>query len=266
MSSIDTIQRLVARAVLRTEPVDVLPLLARGRFDPARQLAIYRNNTRASLTATLKAVFPVTVQLLGEGCFDYVAASFIGSHPPHEPRLSRYGADLAPFLAQFPATAAMPFVSETARLEWSIAEALHAPLRRSCSLFELYDGLAGGSFALLLQPSLRVVLCRWPALRIWTAHQQNGDPDSLAGIRRTPERVALWRHGETVRFQCLDAAEFSLWLMLMRGRRIEDAVARACRHAPEFDLARTLTRLFVGGLVAGIHPISASINQEEEMS
>lgn len=267
MSSIETMQSVVARAVLTAEPSDVLPLLARGRFDPARRLNIYRNNTRASLTATLKAVFPVTVRLLDDRYFSYAAGCFIRSNPPSEPRLSRYGADFAAFLARFKGIARMPFVAETARLEWLIAEALDAPRKRPCTLIELYDGLSNGSLDLTLQPSLRLLLCRWPALSVWAAHQPGGDPDRLGGLRREPERIALWRHGETIRFMRLDVAEFAFWHMLMRGLGLEAAVNRACRHSPAFDLARVLTGLFVGELVIGTKlGAKDHSNQEERVS
>jgi len=265
MSSIETMQSIVARAVLAAEPGDVLGLLARGRFDPARRLNIYRNNTRSSLTETLKVVFPVTVQLVDERYFNYVAGCFIRSSPPKEPRLSRYGADFPTFLARFEGTAGMPFVSETARLEWLIAEALDSPLQRPCRLIELYDGLSNGSIGISLQPSLRLLLCRWPALSIWAAHQPGADADRLGELRREPERIALWRHGETIRFMRLDAANFAFWRALVRGSGLETAVHRACRHAPAFDIARALTGLFVGELVAGIHRSTFS-QQEERVS
>ncbi|MBP2233949.1 hypothetical protein J2Z31_000439 [Sinorhizobium kostiense] len=263
MSSIETMQSIIARAVLAAEPADVLPLLARGRFDPARRLNIYRNNTRSSLTATLKAVFPVTVRLIDDRYFNYVAHCFIRTNPPKEPRLSRYGADFPAFLTGFEGTAAMPFVSETARLEWLIADALDAPLQRPCRLIELYDGLSSGSIGLTLQPSLRLLLCRWPALSIWAAHQPGADPDRLGELRREPERIALWRHGETIRFMRLDAANFAFWRALVRGSGLETAVYRACRHAPAFDIARALTGLFLGELVTGIH-CSTTFSREEE--
>jgi hypothetical protein len=266
MSSIETLQRVVARAVLTTGPADILPLLERGRFDPARRLDIYRNNTLVSLTTTLKAVFPVTVRLLDERYFSYVARCFIRNSPPKEPCLSRYGAGFAAFLARFDGTAGMPFVSEMARLEWKIAEALDAPLERPSTLIELYEGLSSGSFALFLQPSLRLVLCRWPALSIWAAHQHGGDPDRLAHLDREPERIALWRHADTVRFLRLDAAEFAFWHVLMRGSGLEAAVARACRYSPEFDIARALTGLCVGELVIGIHRKNGSSSQQERVS
>ncbi|MCG5478532.1 putative DNA-binding domain-containing protein [Sinorhizobium alkalisoli] len=264
MSSIETMQSIVARSVLAVEPAHVLPLLAPGRFDPARRLNIYRNNTRASLTATLKVVFPVTARLIDERYFNYVAGCFIRSNPPKEPRLSRYGADFPVFLTGFEETADMPFVAETARLEWLIAEALDAPLQRPCRLIELYDGLSNSSIGLTLQPSLRLLLCRWPALSIWASHQPGGDVDRLGGLQRKAERIALWRHGETIRFMRLDPANFAFWRALVRGLGLEAAVARACRHAPSFDIARALTGLFVGELVTAVNHHLKTFSQEEE--
>ena len=127
MLSLERLQKTVARSVLGMPHFGLSPLLS-SRHAPTRTgaLRIYQNNTRASLTATLMAVFPgdraagrrALLPLRGERV-----------HPPpsaEEPRLVRYGAEFPAFLRTFEGLEEMPFVAETARLEWAIAEALDA--------------------------------------------------------------------------------------------------------------------------------------------
>lgn len=250
-----SLQTVVARAILSDSAVDLAPLMRRGSFDPLLRFNVYRNNMMASLTATLIAVFPVTLQLLGEPYFRYVAGAFIRSSPPTEPRLVRYGGAFPRFLAAFEGTRAMPFVAETARLEWRIAQAFDAPALPACSLAEFCDGRGEDIPNLWPQPSLRLLVTRWPALEIWSAHQANGDLAALGRIGRRTERIALWRARDDIRFLRLDAVQFRFLHSLRAHRGMEAAVSRTLVRAPHLDLASALCGVFDAGLVAGIrHP------------
>ena len=199
-------------------------------------------------------MFPVTAQLVDERFFRYAANEFVRFHPPTEPRLVRYGAAFPNFLRTFDGLAEMPFVAETARLEWAIAEALD-----SASLPPLPHRHArrrGGEATpdLVLQPSLRFVISHWPVLSIWSAHQDGGDIESIDASAHKPERVALWRSGDTVRFALLTSAQFSFRYSLKAGLGLDKAVSRALTHEPMFDLTGALVSLFDDGLVTGIRP------------
>src|SRR5882672_6262312 len=124
MLPLEHLQTTMARSVLAMEPVVAANVLTAGKADPLARLRIYQNNTRSSLTGALMAVFPVTVRLIDERFFRYVASEFIRRYPPVESRLSRYGAGFPRFLKTIDTLSDMPIVAETARLEWAIAEAL----------------------------------------------------------------------------------------------------------------------------------------------
>jgi hypothetical protein len=250
MLSDQALQHAIAHSILYREGPDLAPALKAGAFDPLRRLNIYRNNTFASLTATLLAVFPVTTHLLGENYFRYVATVFIRTNPPEEARLVRYGSNFADFLAGLEDVRAMPFIVDTARLEWQIAEALDAPALPGCDASDLHCGDADTMPELVLQPSLRLLFCRWPALEIWSAHQPGGNLDRLTTIARRPERIALWRSSESIRFLRLNAPLYAFLYGLRKGRDLERAVSRALARAPEFDLAAAIGGLFADGLVA----------------
>jgi hypothetical protein len=253
MLSLERLQDTVARSVLGKPHFGLSSLVSAGRADPYRRLRIYRNNTRASLTATLMAVFPVTVRLVDERFFRYAADEFIRCNPPSEPRLVRYGADFPAFLRTFEGLSDMPFVAETARLEWAIAEALDAASLPSLGLAALEADSDGITPEFVLQPSLRFVVSHWPVLSVWSAHQAAGDVDSISGKVRKAERIALWRSGDNVRFALLSSAQFSFRYSLAAGLGLEKAVARALTHEPMFDLVGALVSLFGDGLVARVN-------------
>lgn len=252
MPSLDTLQRAIARSVLGGNGFGLAPLLEAGQFDPYGRLRVYQNNTRASLTATLMAVFPVTAKLVHERFFRYAASEFVRRNPPREPRLSRYGADFPAFLRTFDGLEEMPFVAETARLEWAIAEALDTASRPARTLADLDKADAEATPDLILQPSLRMLVSHWPVLSIWSAHQDGADPVHVDAGQRRPERIALWRSGESVRFVRLPAAQFAFRYSLRAGLGLEKAVSRALVHAPMFDVLGALVSLFGDGLVAHV--------------
>ena len=251
MLTLETLQNTVARTVLGKPHFGLSPLLSAGRADPYRRLRIYQNNTLSSLTSTLIAVFPVTTRLVDERFLRYAASEFIRFHPPSEPRLVRYGAEFPNFLRTFEGLAEMPFVSETARLEWAIAEALDAASLPTVPVSAL-EGAGEATPVLVLQPSLRFVISHWPVLSIWSAHQEGGDVESERAVERKPERVAVWRTGENVRFSLLTSAEFSFRYSLRAGLGLDKAVSRALTHDPMFDLVGALVRLFGDGLVTEV--------------
>ena len=251
MLTLESLQHTVARTVLGKPHFGLSPLLSAGRADPYRRLRIYKNNTLSSLTSTLIAVFPVTTRLVDERFLRYAAGEFIRFHPPSEPRLVRYGAEFPNFLRTFEGLAEMPFVSETARLEWAIAEALDAASLPTVPVSAL-EGAGEATPMLVLQPSLRFVISHWPVLSIWSAHQEGGDVESERAVERKPERVAVWRTGENIRFSPLSGAEFSFRYSLRAGLGLDKAVSRALTHDPMFDLVGALVRLFGDGLVTEV--------------
>jgi hypothetical protein len=260
MLSDQALQCAIAHSIWHRDGPDLAPFLRKGSFDPVRRFNIYRNNTFSSLTATLVAVFPVTLQLLGESYFRHAASLFIRSNPPEEARLVRYGGNFAQFLSRFDDLRGMPFIADTARLEWLIAEALDAPVLPACGLDQLDDGLGETLPELRLQPSLRLMLSRWPALRIWSAHQAGDDLETLAAIGREPERIVLWRNKDSVRFMRLDAAHFAFFQGLKKRVNLESVVARSLSRAPEFDIAGALGALFADGLIASIRHVAPKAN------
>jgi hypothetical protein len=252
MHSLDQEMRIFSAAVLSDRPgveAGSLQLHARPGADPYARLSIYRNNTLASLTGVLLAVFPVTVRLLDERYFRFAGHAFITAFPPSEPRLTQFGEKFPAFLARSGDLREMPFVAETARLEWAIANALDSGHDEPIHIGVLLAQQDPSALHLRLQPSLRLMLSRCPVGSIWATHQEAREPELGFVLERGAERIALWRNGSTVRMLLLDIAGFAFLHAVARGLSLEAAARRAARFDPLFDLAAALARLFSEGLV-----------------
>lgn len=121
-----TAQAAFAQALL--DPHQSVPpgIVTRNQSDPARRLAVYRNNVMVSLVDALAQTFPVTQTLVGEDFFRALCQVFVRQNPPRVRVLSSYGDELPGFIRQFTPAASLPYLADVARLEMLRLQALHA--------------------------------------------------------------------------------------------------------------------------------------------
>jgi len=220
-------------------------ITARGA-DALRRFRIYRNNTFLSLVRHLKAIFPVTARLGNERFFNYAASEFVRYHPPREPRLSAYGGNFPLFLARFPACRSAPILPAIASLEWGVHAALTAPEEQALPVTALpKDDRC--SLRLVLQPSLQLVLSRWPLLPLL-----NGTHAEAMPLARRTTYTALVRAGDRLRFIDLSSARYIFWRTISGGAALDCAAARAFGRDPMFDLVHEILTLFRAQLVIAI--------------
>jgi hypothetical protein len=261
MLPLDTLQKIMTASILSGTSTRLGRELGAGKADPFRQFAIYRNNSLISLTKALETNFPVTVRLVDERFFRWVAQDFIRRHPPCEARLSNYGGELPRFLARHPSCRGVPYVAEVARLEWSISTSLHRQELQPC-LADALTGLGSEASAarLILQPTSDFIPTRWPAFDIWTAHQSE-TVELPSTITRKTSYVQVIRRDSRVLLTSLPAGRFAFRRGLARGSTLLAAVQRAISRDPLFAPATELALLFSESLVTRV-----LTNREGELS
>ncbi len=258
MSSLDCIQGRLSDVVLgRKEPAGLTETIQDdaviGNKAIQDRIAVYRDTTLLTLTAALKANFPVTVRLVDDRFFAYLADGFIRSNPPSEPRLSHYGAALPDYIARFPACREYRYLADVARLEWAFAQ---AALERACVALEpqvLFKLLKeGADVRLLLQPSLQFLVLRWSVLPLWEELREHADSSAPPVPLRETTYNILKRDARNVRLQKQGRATFAFRHALADGYSIEQSARVALNRDRFFDLAVELLDLFGEGLVTGI--------------
>ena len=251
MPRLRDVQEGVRLAVLgQTRPEIVAAIQEEAGLAEAR-LRIHANHVQLSLTAALKANFPVVCRVVDERFLDYAAHAFIPAHPPTSPCLSEYGAAFPEFLERFEPARRLPYLGDLARLEWALLEAAQAEDTPPVDL-ALLRQIAVADYPhliLRLDPSIRLLRSPWPIDAIWSAHQ-GGDPEGSIDLHAGGARLWIRRCAGGLGFETLDAATFAFLAALAAGRRLAEAGADGLAVDPFFDMAMALRRLFAEGAVS----------------
>jgi hypothetical protein len=260
MPSLAELQRAMRADVLGPDTPGALAPLASlvlpAGLTAAQRLGVYRNNTLTSLTAVVQETFPVVRRLVGEDFFVAAARTFIRRHPPAEPRLSRYGAGFAAFLAEFPPAQQLVYLPDVARLEWAVNEAFHAADAAVLDPARL-AGLSpeqSASLCLTLHPSCRLIASPYPVEQIWRANQPDSDAAETIDLNAGTCRLLVHRRDLDVRFATLTQGGFVLLAALAAGAPLEAAYSAAATEEPAFDLAAALQRHLAAGVFVDAKP------------
>jgi hypothetical protein len=192
MPTLHEIQRDIARSILLPRDGAALAHIAGDGFAAAERFNVYRNNVAITLIAALRLAYPAVDKLVGPDFFDRVARAFISQRPPRTACLSDYGGELPDFLAAFPAAAALAYLADVARLEWTVNVALNAPDSPTLRPDALV-GLAAsehGRVRFAPHPAVRLLDIRYPADSIWRA-VLDGNEAELGAIKLAPEPISL---------------------------------------------------------------------------
>jgi hypothetical protein len=239
--SLPELQRAFAAGVLDDAPA-VLAHLRALRFEPARHLQVYRNNTFANLTDALGAVYPVLRRLVGAEFFDYLSDRFIRQHPPRSGNLHDFGAELAGFLAAFEPARTLLYLPDVASLEWAWHEGFHAadtepldPARFAALTPDQY-----GRLRFALHPSARLIASDYPILRIWESNQDGWDGEETIDLDSGGERLLVIRRRLEVLIERLGPGDYRLLDGCRQGESFETACQQALAADPDFDLPAAL--------------------------
>lgn len=218
----------------------------------AERFAIYRNNLYSSLLESLQAVFPVLEQLVGKASFKALALDFIKQHSPESPCLFEYGAQMAAFIKHSYRFSAQPYLSDVARLEYSILQSTHAA---DCNIqADILVKLSTDPDALdvarfYFSPATQLIQFEYAAASIWQAHQYQDCHERLAQINvNIHEAVLVSRPMYQPLVQILTAEEARLLELMISGMHL----SRALDKAPVDNLASVFQYLISGGCLVGL--------------
>lgn len=221
--------------------------------DPARRLAVYRNNVVASLIDALANGFPVTQALVGEEFFRAMARIYVAGSPPASPLMMDYGRSFPDFIATFAPAASVPYLADVARLERLRVDAYHAadatPLAADAFRPLLADPGRLLALRLELHPACRWLRSRHSIFSLWAAHQGAGDLRDVDPSRA--EAALVVRPEVEVRVLSLPPGGADFLDALGDGQTLAEAASRGIAANPAFDLAANLAGLIEQGLAIG---------------
>ena len=123
--SLKALQRNLQRHVLKGTAFEP-KLIAGGRLQARRRLAVYSDGYHLRLAEALSETFPMLQKLIGASEFDALARAYAGSHPSRHYSLRYYGDRLDRYLAAHDPYRGYPVLRDMARFEWAMAAAFDA--------------------------------------------------------------------------------------------------------------------------------------------
>lgn len=269
MSALRELQIGFAAALTNREAAGRLAAAIRTRGLAAeRRLQVYRNNHFAGLVEVLAAVYPVIRRLVGEAYFTRAAHAYIASRPSCSGDVHRYGGHFAGFLGGLPGSESLPYLTDTARLEWSYHSAFHAPRSALLEPGELM-ALPEEDYPyvrLQLQPSARLLSSAYPILRIWQVNQPDWAGDPTVDLAEGGIHLLVLRQEQEIAFLPLGAGELACLQGLARGQTLLEAYRLAAAREPDFDLGAALQRGLAQAAFSGLALRRAARRQQHRFT
>ena len=231
----------------------------------ARGLGAYRGNGHATAERALRAVYPVTVELLGASAAS-AAVHLWCVAPPRSGDLAEWGGAFADWLATQPSLAAHPQWVGCARIEWARHRAaVAADAVLDTASLALLGSQQASVLRLRLKPGVTLVRGAPGFYETWSGQACGGD---TSGADATPpvadsEAVVVWRDGFTPRVLPIDTAWCAWLASLEAGATLHESLA----ILPGPDLETALRRLITHGWlldVVNTHAISPHLITDED--
>ena len=155
-------------------------------IDPARGVAIYRNNYRGALLAHLAQSYRVCYQLVGDEAFNFIARKFVAETPSLTQDINFYGSEFVEFILGLVETKSswqhLNYLPDVANLECLLHHLYYTPSSPSADLSQLpalMQSLDPDTLILSLPDQLCLLATNYPVVEIWQAHK-NDEFDRLA--------------------------------------------------------------------------------------
>lgn len=227
------------------------------RANGIERLAIYRNNTMQGLTEALGGVYPVIHKLVGCDFFQRLGRDYIRRHPPRSGCLLTFGRAFPEFLKNYRPAGGLPYLADTATLEWYRHEAYHEADGvglKAAALAQIPE-TSYGSLGFRLHPAVRLLASDYPIERIWRANQEDRFDDGPIDLNEGGCRLLVFRPVWAVAMETLDLGRYRFLTGLQSGLTLMQAVSEACREDSRFDVAETLRFCFEKGLFTGFYSV-----------
>jgi hypothetical protein len=245
MPALRDLQAFFREAILGGDALPAAHAIAGDGLQPEARLGLYRHHVFTTLTAALRATFPVVCRLVDARFFAYAADSFIRRHPPSGPCLIEYGAAFPEFLASFPPCRAHAYLPDVARLEWAMNVAMHAEEIAPLDMTRLAMMPLGAVPHLVfrLDPSVSYVASAWPIDRIWRANQDHPGGVGVVDLDGGGVQLEVRRIGEDVTMRAVSAPQHAFRRGLLDGLSLERAAATALVLDPLLDLTLEIRQM-----------------------
>ena len=245
------------------------------------RLRVYRNGFLRACIEALRASYPSVERVAGEERFPALARPFVEAHPPRDASLVLYGEDFSQFIERTRDVHGLDCLASFAALDRAWTEVYFsadggieaappgspsgegaAPPDASGPISEGVQpasdsGISGATAPAAgvpdhgevlmnlrgrLSPWVRLVSLDYAVLDVWRRLRQ-GEPGRCAELRRTPQRILIWRSGAEMLYRDLTPPEHAFIAGVAAGLPCGDAAGAALDLDAKLDLVAIFASL-----------------------
>lgn len=190
------------------DPIEPGLFLAPPAGSIERRWTIYRNAYVVRLAQAIEDDYPAIARITGADAFRALCRRYVTAFPPHSYDIGRAGERLADYLPGDPIATDLPFLSDLARLERALVEAMVSPDHETLHWDEVV-AMPADTFAetpLPLAPATRLLDSPWPLAALWLAKDQPNHTIDIP-LQGHPAVILVTRQGLEPRWRSIDADE-----------------------------------------------------------
>lgn len=217
------------------------------------RLSIYGEAYRLRLLEALATSYPVMKIYLGHEQFEELGYKYIARYPSHFRSIRWFGDRLEFFLKDNAPYSNFPYLSELAKVEWTMTLVFDAP-DSDVATVESLGAIPPESWVdmrLLIHPSARLVKVEWNIVPIWQAISKEETPTELLQSEQ-PINWIFWRK-DLMNYYCsLTDDEASAIDAVLKGFSFGEICEVLCQWINEDDVAMRAASLLKGWLSASL--------------
>ena len=176
------------------------------------RLNIYQRSVQGIQTDALTSIFPTIDKLTGNQFFRAMCQAYVKACPSPSGDLHQLGSHMAEFLESFEPVAGLPYLVDTARLEWLWHQVFHKQDCEETNLPQLADIPASdhSNLIFLMRPASALLQSEYPVYQIWESNQQPDD-ERIIDLDSGGENLVISR---IERKMYIAATDLDIWAFL----------------------------------------------------
>lgn len=224
-----------------------------ARAGASERVDVYVEGYRLRLLEVLEDNFPGLRALLGNEEFDRCGRAYIDAHPSRHPSVREFSRQVSAFLRRHPDYSSRAALAEMADFELAQADVFDAADAEIATI-ETLASLSPESWPgmrFTLHPSARTLALSWNIPAVWSALDQDEEPESLAAAEE-PTHWLLWRRELNTHWRSLGADEAWALQAVREGADFAALCEGLCQWHEESDVALQAASLLKRWITDGV--------------
>lgn len=239
--------------LLHANPEILQHVVSTSKVPADVRLGIYSYAYRVRLQEALMSSYPVLQIYLGYEQFEELCNAYIDLRPSQCRSIRWFGDQLAEFLRHQPIYKELPYLSELAQLEWTMALVFDAADSDVLHLEDMQHipPEAWGSMQLRIHPSAHRLALSWNVVQIWRAIIDEQTP---AKPQQSESTVAwiLWRKELLSQYSSIPDDEAWAINAMIDGLTFGELCEGLCQWVDEQNAGMHAASLLKGWITAGL--------------